>query len=36
LLGDPSRASELLDWRPSVDFPGLVKMMVEADLASTD
>jgi GDPmannose 4,6-dehydratase len=32
LLGDPSKARELLDWKPTVDFPGLVRLMVEADL----
>jgi GDPmannose 4,6-dehydratase len=32
LLGDASRAKKKLDWEPSVDFPGLVKMMVDADL----
>jgi GDPmannose 4,6-dehydratase len=33
LVGDASRAREILGWEPSVDFPGLVRMMVEADLA---
>jgi GDPmannose 4,6-dehydratase len=32
LLGDASRASKVLGWKPRVDFQGLVKMMVEADL----
>lgn len=32
LLGDASLAREQLGWRPRVDFKGLVKMMVEADL----
>jgi GDPmannose 4,6-dehydratase len=32
LLGDPSKAREVLGWRPQVDFKGLVKMMVEHDL----
>lgn len=32
LLGDPSKARNLLGWKPEVDFPGLVKMMVESDL----
>jgi GDPmannose 4,6-dehydratase len=32
LIGDASRAREILGWKPSVDFPGLVRMMVEADL----
>jgi GDPmannose 4,6-dehydratase len=33
LVGDASKARKTLDWRPEVDFPGLVKMMVDADLA---
>ena len=33
LIGDASRAHEVLRWKPEVDFKGLVKMMVEADLA---
>ncbi len=32
LLGDASKAREVLGWKPKVDFPGLVKMMVEHDL----
>ena len=32
LCGDASRATQVLGWRPTVDFPGLVGMMVEADL----
>ncbi len=32
LLGDPSKAKRELGWTPSVDFTGLVKMMVDADL----
>jgi GDPmannose 4,6-dehydratase len=32
LCGDPSRARELLGWRPKVGFAGLVAMMVDADL----
>jgi GDPmannose 4,6-dehydratase len=32
LVGDPSRAREALEWSPSVDFEGLVTMMVDADL----
>jgi GDPmannose 4,6-dehydratase len=32
LLGDPSRAREALGWTPTVDFDGLVKMMVDSDL----
>ncbi len=34
LVADPRRAHEVLRWQPSVDFEGLVKMMVDADLAS--
>ena len=33
LIGDPSKAREKLGWTPEVDFPGLVKMMVQHDLA---
>jgi len=33
LIGDASKARAALGWRPDVDFPGLVRMMVEADLA---
>ncbi len=33
LLGDPSKAERELRWKRSVDFPGLVKLMVEHDLA---
>jgi GDPmannose 4,6-dehydratase len=32
LVGDASKAQRLLGWRPEVDFRGLVRMMVEADL----
>jgi GDPmannose 4,6-dehydratase len=32
LLGDASKARDKLGWCPRVDFKGLVKMMVEADL----
>jgi len=32
LIGDASKARQQLGWSPSVDFPGLVKMMVDADL----
>ena len=32
LVGDPTQARQVLGWKPDVDFPGLVKMMVEADL----
>jgi GDPmannose 4,6-dehydratase len=33
LLGDATKARKELDWKPRVDFQGLVKMMVEADIA---
>ncbi|NLE74838.1 MAG: GDP-mannose 4,6-dehydratase [Actinobacteria bacterium] len=33
LVGDASKAREILGWVPSVSFRGLVKLMVEADLA---
>ena len=33
LVGDPSKARKTLGWRPDVDFVGLVKMMVDADIA---
>jgi GDPmannose 4,6-dehydratase len=33
LLGDSSKARRILGWKPDVDFDGLVKMMVAADLA---
>jgi GDPmannose 4,6-dehydratase len=32
LVGDPSKARRVLGWQPEVDFAGLVRMMVEADL----
>ena len=32
LLGDSSKAREVLKWKPSVDFKGLVKIMVEHDI----
>ncbi len=32
LQGDASKARSLLGWRPKVDFPQLVRMMVEADM----
>ncbi len=32
LLGDPARAIQKLNWKPKVDFDGLVNMMVDADL----
>jgi GDPmannose 4,6-dehydratase len=33
LKGDPSKAKRELGWEPTVDFEGLVQMMVDADLA---
>jgi GDPmannose 4,6-dehydratase len=33
LIGDPSKAKATFGWAPTVDFAGLVKMMVDADLA---
>ncbi len=33
LIGDPAKANEKLDWRPSVTFRQLVEMMVDSDLA---
>ncbi len=32
LIGDSSKARQKLGWKPKVDFKGLVKMMVDADL----
>lgn len=32
LIGDPSKAKRILGWEPTVDFRGLVAMMVDADL----
>jgi GDPmannose 4,6-dehydratase len=32
LIGDPTQAREKLGWRPTVDFPTLVRTMVDADL----
>jgi GDPmannose 4,6-dehydratase len=32
LLADPRRARAELGWAPTVDFRGLVEMMVDADL----
>ena len=33
LVGDASKARQALGWTPEVDFPGLVRMMVDADMA---
>jgi GDPmannose 4,6-dehydratase len=32
LIGDATKARDVLKWKPSVDFPGLVRMMVDADV----
>lgn len=32
LIGDPTKAREKLGWKPSVTFPELVNLMVDADL----
>jgi GDPmannose 4,6-dehydratase len=32
LVGDPTKAHEVLDWQPEVDFGRLIEMMVEADM----
>ena len=32
LVGDPTKAHQVLGWQPEVDFAGLVAMMVEADM----
>jgi len=34
LRGDASRARRELGWQPEVDFKGLVRMMVQADIAA--
>ena len=34
LIGDPNKAKQKLNWEPSVTFEGLVKLMVDADLAA--
>ena len=34
LVGDATKAREVLGWEPAVGFVGLVEMMVDADLAS--
>ena len=36
LVGDPAKAHDVLGWSPSVDFEGLVNMMVDADLELLD
>jgi GDPmannose 4,6-dehydratase len=32
LIGDYSKAGKVLGWEPTVDFKGLVRLMVDADL----
>lgn len=32
LIGSPAKAKKVLGWEPKVNFPGLVKIMMEADL----
>jgi GDPmannose 4,6-dehydratase len=32
LIGGPAKAKQILGWSPTVDFAGLVRMMVDADL----
>ena len=34
LIGDPTKTKAKLGWQPSVNFEGLVKLMVNADLAA--
>ncbi len=36
LIGDPSKAMEKLHWKPRVQLPELVSMMVKADLKHTE
>jgi GDPmannose 4,6-dehydratase len=36
LVGDASKARDRLGWEPTVDFEGLVRMMVDADLRRLD
>jgi GDPmannose 4,6-dehydratase len=33
LVGDPSKASRVLGWKPEVAFKELVEMMVDSDLS---
>jgi GDPmannose 4,6-dehydratase len=33
LIGDPSKATRVLGWRPDVGFEQLIRMMVDADMA---
>ena len=32
LVADPSKANSVLEWTPGVNFPDLVRMMVDADI----
>jgi GDPmannose 4,6-dehydratase len=34
LIGDPSKARRLLDWKPQVLPPELARIMVDADIAN--
>jgi GDPmannose 4,6-dehydratase len=34
LVGDATKAHTTLDWKPEIGFPGLIEMMVDADLAT--
>ncbi len=36
LIADPSKARDVLGWKPTVTFPQLVAMMVDAELAALD
>lgn len=36
LLGDPSKAKEILGWEPTTKFKKLVKVMMEADMENED
>jgi GDPmannose 4,6-dehydratase len=36
LIGDPSKAKRQLGWEPTVKFHDLVRLMVDADLATLD
>jgi GDPmannose 4,6-dehydratase len=33
LIGDHSKATELLGWEPTTDFETLIRLMVDADIA---
>ena len=33
LVGDSTKARKVLDWKPKIEFPELIRMMVDADLA---